>query len=699
MVTYHAILYSLLFYLAGACVLYLVRNKWDESLIGLVSSFISIIGLLFTLDVISRYKDPIYASWNWFQLGKFTFYIELIINPLTLLLLFLVQCIGTLVQLYSIRYMSGDKSFGRYFAYLNLFLFAMIGIVISGNLFQLFFFWELVSVSSYLLIGFWYERKKATNASLKAFLVNRIGDIGFLFGLFLLLHTTKTTSLQTIEMLVQQMDSSRVTWIGLLFLIGILGKSAQFPLQVWLPDAMEGPTPASALIHAATMVVAGLFVLARLDFLVTPLNQYVFIGIGLATALLGALSATAQFDIKKVLAYSTISQLGLMLIGIGVGATSASLLHLTTHAFFKAGLFLTAGNIIHLFHHQDMRKMGGIIHSHPYLFFAFGVCSASLAGFPLLSGFISKDILLLATVQWAEKQATPFAWLLPMLFLVISAITAFYVTRQVYLIFLNRKDSSLRSDLSYLFTTAYQQIKERIDILVAANDEEAETLNKPKLSTRIQQVTLKEIAITLLVISSFFFFFSINPLDGEASWFFQIFPLSMSHFTPLPYIAASLTSLSTLWGYEWTKSRYGQNRPYPEPPTFWQQLRLRHFFLDFIYYRIVSFLIIHLPSQSTQEDTIQVAQSVTGLSFVSKWTDEKGIEYFIKKVVAGFLSLSHYLSKLEYYFVDGSVRGMYKGIGWIGKRTKQIQGGAVQLYIGAMFLFMLVLILILFISF
>ncbi|MFN3588374.1 MAG: NADH-quinone oxidoreductase subunit L [Spirosomataceae bacterium] len=697
MVTYHAILYSLLFYLAGACVLYFVRNKWDESLIGLVSSFISIIGLLFTLDVIYRYKDPIYSSWNWFHIGKFDFSIKLIINPLTLLLLFLVQCIGTLVQLYSIRYMSGDKSYGRYFAYLNLFLFAMIGIVISGNLFQLFFFWELVSVSSYLLIGFWYERKKATNASLKAFLVNRIGDVGFLFGLFLVLHTTKSTSLPAVEAFAQT-GSPTVTWMGVLFLVGVLGKSAQFPLQVWLPDAMEGPTPASALIHAATMVVAGLFVLARLDYLITPLNQHAFIGIGLFTALLGAISATAQFDIKKVLAYSTISQLGLMLVGIGVGATSASLLHLTTHAFFKAGLFLTAGSIIHLFHHQDMRRMGGAMHSHPYLFFSFGICSAALAGFPLLSGFISKDTLLLATLHWAEKQPSPYAWAVPFLFLIVSATTAFYVSRQVYLIFLNRKDSSLRSDLKYLFRTLFLRVKEQIDILVAANDEEIETPENPKLSTRIRHITLKEVAIGILVLFSFFFIFSINPLDGENSWFFEIFPLTLPHYTPLPYIAASLTLLSTLWGYEWTKSRYGKNRPYPEPPTFWQQLRFHHFFLDYLYCKVIHFLVVHLPSNVDQEDTKQVAHSLTGLSYISKMTDEKGIEYLIKKVVAGCLSLSNYLSKLEYYLVDGTIRGIYKGIGWIGKRTRQIQGGAVQLYIGAMFLFILILIFILFIS-
>lgn len=698
MVTYHAIVYSLLFYLAGFCVLFLVRTKWDESLIGLVSSFLSIIGFLFTLDIIYRYEEPVHIAWNWFTIGELSFLIELIINPLTLLLLFLVQLIGTLVQLYSIHYMRGDRGFGRYFAYLNLFLFAMTGIVISGNLFQVFFFWELVGAASYLLIGFWYERKAATQAALKAFLMNRLGDVLFLFGIFYLLHVIGTTSLLDLESKIVSLNPDTVSWIGVLFLLGIVGKSAQFPLQVWLPDAMEGPTPASALIHAATMVVAGLFILARLDFLLTDFNQFAFIGIGLFTAFLAALSATAQFDVKKVLAYSTISQLGLMLVGIGVGATSASLLHLTTHAFFKAGLFLAAGNIIHFFHHQDMRKMGGIIHSHPYLFFAFGVCSASLAGFPLLSGFISKDTLLLATVHWAEKQANPSAWLVPALFLVISAITAFYVTRQVYLIFLNRKNSSLRSDLSYLFTTASQQIKERVDILVAANDEEAEIPSNQSLTTHIQQITQKEIAITLLVLCSFFFFFSMNPLDGEASWFFQIFPLSLPHLTPLPYIAATLTLLSTLFAYEWTKSRYGQNRLYPEPPTFWQQLRFRHFFLDYLYGKFVTFLIIYLPTRLDDDEDLHVTTTLTGLSYLSKKTDENGIEYLIKQLINSFLRISDYLAKLEYYVIDGAIRSLYKGIGWIGKRTKQIQGGAVQLYVGAMILFILILILILFIS-
>ncbi|MDH5599415.1 MAG: NADH-quinone oxidoreductase subunit L, partial [Cyclobacteriaceae bacterium] len=304
--------------------------------------------------------EPEEFSVQWFSVSsQFSFEAGILIDKYTSIMILIVTSISFLVHLYSLGYMAEDAGIKKYFGFLGLFTFTMLGIVLVNNLFLLFIFWELVGFTSYLLIGFWYEKDSASKASKKAFLVNKIGDAGYLVGLMIVFASFGTFTFTGLEDLVNSSaaQTGLVTWAGLCFFMGTMAKSAQFPLYVWLPDAMEGPTPVSAMIHAATMVAAGVFLLARLEFLLTPDALSVIAVFGAITALLGGYSAINQRDIKKILAFSTISQLGYMVMGIGVGGSSTGMFHLFTHAVFKAGLFLSAGAIIHAMH-EAIHKSG-----------------------------------------------------------------------------------------------------------------------------------------------------------------------------------------------------------------------------------------------------------------------------------------------------------------------------------------------------
>ncbi|HAI77034.1 MAG TPA: NADH-quinone oxidoreductase subunit L, partial [Microscillaceae bacterium] len=341
--------------------------------------------------------------------------------------------------------------------YISLFTFSMLMLVMANNLMQLFFGWEAVGLVSYLLIGFWFRKPTAIHANLKAFLVNRVGDFGFLLGIAAVLMYTgslhycdifaRAGALTQIELSPFGTPVTAATLACICLFIGAMGKSAQFPLHVWLPDAMEGPTPVSALIHAATMVAAGVFLVARVFFLLTPEVLLAMIFIGSITAFLGAFSALTQTDIKKVLAYSTISQLGLMMLSMGIGAYETGILHLFTHAFFKAGLFLCAGAILHsleTWQHQnqvhwdaqDMFQMGGLMRHLPVVFVVYIFCAAALVGIPLTAGFLSKDDILAHSFAWATIQGGQWAWAVPMVVLATIFLTALYMGRQFCLIFL-----------------------------------------------------------------------------------------------------------------------------------------------------------------------------------------------------------------------------------------------------------------------
>jgi NADH-quinone oxidoreductase subunit L len=378
--------------------------------------------------------------WDWIRAGSLRVPFAFALDRLSGVLCLVVTGVGTLIHVYSIGYMRDDPGIGRYFAYLNLFMAAMLVLVLADNLVLLFLGWEGVGLCSYLLIGFWYKDLANCAAGVKAFVVNRIGDLGFLLGIFLVFTTFGTYDLAAINAAAAGKDGSALFWIALLLFVGATGKSAQIPLYVWLPDAMAGPTPVSALIHAATMVTSGVYLLARLGglYLAAPAVLSIVAVIGVLTALLGALIALTQTDIKKVLAYSTVSQLGYMFFAAGMGAFGIAVFHLVTHAFFKALLFLGAGAVIHALHHeQDMRRMGGLGRKIPRTAAVFTIGALALAGFPLTSGFFSKDAVLETAFERSFHDGFHGGWLLLWaLGLLTAVLTAFYAFRQVCLVFL-----------------------------------------------------------------------------------------------------------------------------------------------------------------------------------------------------------------------------------------------------------------------
>jgi NADH-quinone oxidoreductase subunit L len=373
--------------------------------------------------------------WDWIPAGSFHVEAAFYVDQLTACLLIVVTTIGLLVHVYSIGYMSHDPGYWRFFAYLNLFMFSMLVLVLGDSWLTIFVAWELVGLSSYLLIGFWYRKNSAALASKKAFIVNRVGDVGFALGIMAIFVDTGTLNIRdSIHILTGETLAPLAIPVGIVALLvfaGAMGKSAQFPLHVWLPDAMEGPTPVSALIHAATMVNAGVYLVARANpiFASAPQAMVVVAGIGIFTAILAASIAMTQNDIKRVLAYSTLSQLGYMFAALGVGAWTAAIFHLMTHGFFKGLLFLGSGSVIHAVHEeQDMRKMGGLAKKIPHTYRTMLIGSIAIAGIPPLAGFFSKDEIL------GEAFKAGFYWVWA-IGVVVAIMTAFYMFRLIGMTF------------------------------------------------------------------------------------------------------------------------------------------------------------------------------------------------------------------------------------------------------------------------
>ncbi len=376
--------------------------------------------------------------YTWISSGELTVPIGFRIDALSIIMCLVVTGVGFLIHVYSTGYMHDDPGFRRFFIYLNLFVFMMLLLVTGNNILLMFVGWEGVGLCSYLLIGFWYEKDSAANAGKKAFIVNRVGDFGFLLGIFLLFVSLGAQGVWTVkfaefERSAHLLSGGIVTIITLLLFVGAMGKSAQLPLYVWLPDAMEGPTPVSSLIHAATMVTAGVYMIARLNYLfsMAPDTMFIVALIGALTAFFAASIGFAQYDIKKVLAYSTISQLGFMFIAVGVGAYAAGIFHLMTHAFFKGLLFLGAGSVMHAMSGElDLRNMGGLREKTPVTYWTFFIACLAIAGIPGFSGFFSKDEILWKA--FSSPQGHTFIWLLAA---VTAGMTAFYMFRLFFSIF------------------------------------------------------------------------------------------------------------------------------------------------------------------------------------------------------------------------------------------------------------------------
>lgn len=416
--------------------LFFSKNKGNlAGYIGTTAVFVSFVFTVLLFNQVNTTKNPIHIHlFEWMQLVDFKINFSFLLDQLSLLWLLFVTGIGTLIHLYSISYLHDDQNRHKYFSYLNLFLFFMILLVIGSNLLILFIGWEGVGLCSYLLIGFWHTNQNYNDAAKKAFIMNRIGDLGFLIGIFILGYVFNTLDFVELKQAVIAGNAySQLEWVGLATLclfIGATGKSAQLPLFTWLPDAMAGPTPVSALIHAATMVTAGIFMITRLDFMfdLTPAVQDLMAYVGAFTALLAATIACFQNDIKKVLAYSTVSQLGLMFLALGLGAYQVAVFHVITHAFFKACLFLGSGSVIHGMHgEQDIRNMGGLRHKMKTTHITFAISTLAISGIPPLAGFFSKDEILL--VAFHENT---LLWIIAA---IASILTAYYMFRLLFLTF------------------------------------------------------------------------------------------------------------------------------------------------------------------------------------------------------------------------------------------------------------------------
>lgn len=488
----------------------LPRNG-DFLAVGILGATFAISAWIFW-DVIVIGYDPSFKlawSFNWIDfgdvpgVGPLQIKMGIMIDNLTAIMLAMVSLISFLVHVYSTGYMSGDKYYGRYFAYLGIFTFSMLGIVLSDNLFSIYIFWELVGLSSYLLIGFFFEKDSAADAQKKAFLTNRVGDVGMWLGILILYSQFHTFGFEEIYKHIKagdfHMSQAWLTAAGILLFMGCVGKSAQFPLHVWLPDAMEGPTPVSALIHAATMVAAGVYFVARIFVILTVDALHVIAFIGAITAFMAATIAITQHDIKRVLAYSTVSQLGYMVLGLGVGAYSAALFHLLTHAFFKACLFLGSGAIIHAMHHeQDMRWMGGLSKKMPWTFVTFTIATLALAGLPLTSGFMSKDAILAGALGFAEVEGGGIYYLIPILGFFSAMLTAFYMGRQIWLVFFGESRTHLKPANEHH----------------GHDDHGHHEVHEVPWAMRMPLVVLAALSV--------FAVFSPDPLDGAKGWFMHL---------------------------------------------------------------------------------------------------------------------------------------------------------------------------------
>ena len=417
--------------LAGGRVLGEPRAGWLATLMSAGSFAATLVVFAGMLGEDAHDREFQQVLFDWLPVGNLTVEAGFLVDPLSITMALFVTGVGSLIHLYSVGYMHNDPKYSKFFVYLNLFLFSMLMLVLGNNLVITFLGWEGVGVCSYFLISFWHTRESAAVAGKKAFVTNRVGDWGFMLAVFLIWGSLHTVTYTEINAAAGALTNTTATAISLMLLIAAAGKSAQLPLYVWLPDAMEGPTPVSAMVHAATMVTSGIYLLVRMNYVLTDDALLIIAIVGAATALFAALVAVAQHDIKRVLAYSTVSQLGYMFLAIGSGAYVAAIFHVITHAFFKALLFLGSGSVIHGMHdEQDMRYMGALRKVMPITAATFIVGWLAIAGVPPFSGFWSKDEILLAA--WEQPDIGPALWAVG---LVTALLTAYYMSRQVFLVF------------------------------------------------------------------------------------------------------------------------------------------------------------------------------------------------------------------------------------------------------------------------
>lgn len=527
-------------------------SGWIGALAVLISLICSIIAFTSVHSGATPFDETLY---EWITGESFAFNIGFRVDALTTVMLLVITGVGFLIHVYSIGYMHGDAGYTRYFAYLNLFVFAMLILVLGNNYLMMFVGWEGVGLCSYLLIGFWYDKKSATDAGKKAFIVNRIGDFGFLLGMFTLFAAFGTLDFSSVfdaaeaDNFQKIFGSSTLVIATLLLFVGAIGKSAQIPLYVWLPDAMEGPTPVSALIHAATMVTAGVYMVARSAVLYNIAHTGEIVAwIGVLTAFFAATIALTQNDIKRILAYSTVSQLGYMFVGVGVGAYASGIFHLVTHAFFKGLMFLTAGSVMHAMANElDMRKMGGLKAKMPITHLTFFVGALAIAGFPFLSGFWSKDEILHSA--WGSF---PIIYVIG---LVTAFLTAFYMFRLI-------------------FVTFYGESR--------AAPEVASHIHE---SPPVMWVPLAILAIPSALIGL------LLGWGGHDSWFHHftkgVFPEAHHEASGNVILFMVISSVVGLAGIAFAWSRYRERVPSDEPTNALHKLLANKYYIDEVYNSLI----------------------------------------------------------------------------------------------------------------
>lgn len=602
------------------------------SVLGSAISFL--LSLFFVVSI--QHAQPL--SFTWLHTGEYSLNLSLDFQPLTLAMSSLVCLINLLVQVFSLKYMAEEKRMRIYFASLQLFTASMLGIVLSGNLLLSFLSWELVGFSSWLLIGFWYEKPAAGPAASKAFLLNRLADAGFLSGMLILFSRFHTLEIAELSQIIQLQDP-QIILAGILLLLGTFGKSAQFPFQAWLPDAMVGPTPASAMIHAATMVAAGVFFAARISPLLGE-QALLLAGIaGALTALPAAIAACAQTDIKKILAYSTLSQLGLMMMGIGSGAPQQALFHLFTHAFFKCGLFLAAAVILHHRHHllpqasdvelQDTRQMKNLETDLPWLGILFGILSLALSGFPLSSGFLSKEALL---------EAMPLYLLLPALLSIF--LTPIYSMGLFFRIF------------------PFQKIRSAFR-LPAGN------------------VPFFLPLLLLAILSTGWVFSPLQPWNAHESWFFRLFPAGETKVSPYAWLlpVSLMLSFSGIFIAWWRR-----NQEIPDWP-----IARTHFGLDALWEYGAKPFLREIASWIPALDRNVLDALIHQLSFRVAGNPDKPTA----------LSLSRVSADADRTVWDFSIHGIAGIFNTLGNFFRALQSGKTQSYLLISFLVLTLFLLLL----
>lgn len=606
--------------LLSSLICFLISEKFAW-LAPIISTVLLLITFIFSALLLFEFDSSHIAtySWPWFSINQKIIPASLLLDSNALIMLIVVSLVSFLVHLYSIGYMAEDRALVRYFGMLGFFTFAMLGLVMSSNLLILFCFWELVGFSSYRLIGHWYEKPEAAKASTKAFILNRVGDLGFLVGLMVLWAWLGNLDITNLN--ITNIPPFWSTTAGVCIFISVIGKSAQFPLFHWLPDAMEGPTPVSALIHAATMVAAGVFLLIRIESLFTEDVLIIISIVGAITSVIGAVGALFQYDIKKILAYSTISQLGFMVMAIGAGAAQGGYMHLLHHAFFKAGLFLGAGAIIHAmhqaYHHheinidvQDIRNLGGLRKKLPITFISFMICGAALAGLPFTSGFVSKELILTQMSIWNGNMFS-WKWLVMLCAWGVTFLTPFYTFRLIWFIF----------------------------------------FHKPKHDLEIVEVPfVMRLPLVVLSLSSLALLISFNPFHISS-----IVNTFMTHHAATSY---TITLLSTLVILLSLVSAFFFYRKYELQNH--NQFLTPHFYLDWI--------------------SEHICNMVDRLATFSHWIDRKVIDKVIHGLTYLQVSLAHITGWSDRYLVDGFVSGVAYSAKGIGMLTRSLANGKIQSY-------------------